>query len=74
MSTLAENKDKYDSYFEEMHRATKYQIYGIWDSMRAREYWRKRLPEMDISVLADVLTDLYSATGHAYKEKHGLKE
>lgn len=73
MGTLAENKDKYDSYFEEMHRAIKYQIHGTWDSMRAREYWRKRLPEMDLSVLADVLTLVYSTTSRHYLEKYDLK-
>lgn len=73
MSTLAEKKDKYDSYFKEIESAIKSQISGAWDSMRAREYWRKRLPEMDLSVLADVLTLVYSTTSHHYLEKYDLK-
>lgn len=71
--TLAEKREKYDSYYKEVEGAIKCQLFGAWDSIRARDYWRKRLPELDLSVLADVLTDVYSHSSCEYLKRYTMK-
>ncbi|RDL15923.1 hypothetical protein [Serratia fonticola] len=68
--TLAEKKEKYDSYYGEIKSVIECQLHGAWDSLRARDYWRRRLPELDLSVLADVLTDVYSHTSSEYLKRY----
>jgi len=41
---------------EELSRVVKHQIYGRMDWVRARAYWRTRLPHLDTELLAEALT------------------
>ncbi|MGG5961878.1 hypothetical protein ACQSED_09150 [Salmonella enterica] len=63
--TLAEKKDKYDEMYATLHSIAEMQMSLSMDRTRAREAWRKLIPQTDLSVLADVLADVLNE--QAYK-------
>lgn len=63
--TLAEKKDKYDEVYAALHSVAEMQMDLSMDRTRAREVWRKLIPQTDLSVLADAIADVLNE--QAYK-------